>query len=471
MKTTRTFTLKLALTTALLIAAFTSKSQYAFQNISLLGRFDDSTVVPEPALGIRYQSCWGWTDPSNGREYGVIGSSAGTFIVEVTNATNPVVRDYVPGRSQARIWHEYKTYGKYLYMISDGGGNTLQIADMSYLPDSVHVVYDSTGIFDSGHTLYVDGNKLYVASVASPGASFSSMNVYSLANPELPQLLARLDTDFPVIGSLHDMYVTNDTVYASCGYDGLYIFRFDTLTNHFTQLSSLVVYPDQGYNHSSFLDKSHTVLYMLDEIPSGAAVKVVDVTDIYNPTVVDTFYSNPGATAHNPYVLNDELFIAYYQDGVQAYDITNPQSPVRNGYFDTHYQNPPGTYPGTPYQGCWATYTDLPSGHLLASDMQLGLFVLDISQVMSTGNPPESEVAPLLYPNPAQGRTTLTLPASTSDYTINIFAATGQLVATYGVNRDAKTFSLELSTLPKGAYFVKVNSTSISYSRQIIVAE
>ncbi|MEY4594544.1 MAG: hypothetical protein RIQ47_954 [Bacteroidota bacterium] len=466
MKTKLTLTLTFALT----FAALTSNAQYAFQNISLLGRFDDPTVVAEPALGIRYQSCWGWTDPNNGREYGVIGSTAGTYIVEVTNATNPVVRDYVPGRSQARIWHEYKTYGKYLYMISDGGGNSLQIADLSYLPDSVHLVYDSTGIFDSGHTLYVDGNKLYVASVSSPGASFSSMNVYSLANPELPQLLARLDTDFPVIGSVHDMYVTNDTVYASCGYDGLYVFRFDTATNQFTQLSSLVVYPDQGYNHSSFLDRSHTVLYMLDEIPSGAAVKVVDVNDIYNPTVVDTFYSNPGATAHNPYVLNDELFIAYYQDGVQAYDISNPQAPVRNGYFDTHYQNPPGTYPGTPYQGCWATYTDLPSGHLLASDMQLGLFVLDISQVMSTGTPPENPNAPLLYPNPAQDKSTLTLPTSTTDHEISVYSATGQLLSTNRIDSRERTYTIALNDFPNGVYMVKVNNSAASFTRPIIVA-
>lgn len=446
------------------------RAQYAYQNISLLGRFDDSTVVAEPALGIRYQSCWGWTDPSNGREYGIIGSTAGTYIIEVTNPTNPVMRDYVPGRAQARIWHEYKTYGNYLYMISDGGGNSLQIADLTYLPDSVHVVYDSTDIFDSGHTLYVDGNKLYVASVSSPGGNFSSMNVYSLSNPAYPQLLARLDTDFPVIGSVHDMYVTNDTVYASCGYDGLYIFRFDTATNHFTQLSSLVVYPDQGYNHSSFLDRSHTMLYMLDEIPSGAAVKVVDVTDIYNPTVVDTFYSNPGATAHNPYVKNDELFIAYYQDGVQAYDITTPSAPVRNGYFDTHYQNPPGTYPGTPYQGCWATYTDLPSGHLLASDMQLGLFVLDISQVMSTGNPPEKENANLLYPNPVQDVVTITLPSPDDQYHILVYSSTGQLVADKEVEKGTALYRISLRELSNGVYSVQIRGTNSTFHRQVVVA-
>src|ERR1043166_3745674 len=109
-------------------------AQYDHQNISFLSLFDDPAVQPEPNYGIRYQSCWGWVDTSNGREYGIIGSTAGTYIVEVTDPQNPVQRDYVAGRSTQRIWHEYKTYQNYLYVIADGGGNSLQIIDLSYLP-------------------------------------------------------------------------------------------------------------------------------------------------------------------------------------------------------------------------------------------------------------------------------------------------------------------------------------------------
>ena len=200
---------------ALILLSGIAQAQYDFQNMSLLSRFDDSSVVAEPVYGIRYQSCWGWVHPVDGREYGIIGSTEGTYIIEVTDPYQPVVRDYVPGRSTERIWHEYKSYQQYLYMISDGGGNSLQIADMSYLPDSVHLIYDSTGVFDSGHTLYVDGDHLYVASVSKPGTPSSSMNVYSLTNGPIPVLLRRLDQDYPAINSVHDMFVVHDTVFAS----------------------------------------------------------------------------------------------------------------------------------------------------------------------------------------------------------------------------------------------------------------
>ena len=140
-----------------LFSFYSSNAQYDHLNINFLGLFDDPAVVPEQVYGIRYQACWGWADTATGKEYGIIGSTAGTYIVDVSNPTSPVQSDYIPHRQNDCIWHEYKTYGNYLYIISDdGGNNSFQIADLSYLPDSVHLVYDSTDIFIHAHTLFID---------------------------------------------------------------------------------------------------------------------------------------------------------------------------------------------------------------------------------------------------------------------------------------------------------------------------
>lgn len=380
------------------------KAQFASQNISLLSIWDDSAnVVPEPVYGIRYQGCTGWADTSNGREYAVIGSSRpGTYIIEVTNPTAPVLRQYIPGIGNANksIWHEYQTYGKYLYIVSDDGGpNTFQIADMSYLPDSVHLVRNDSSIFKRSHTIYVDGNKLYCGSVTYAVSGGASMAVYSLANPATPQLLRRLNDDYPVISAVHDMFVRNDTVYASCGTQGLYIYKFNS-GNTFTQLGNLPN-PSGNYNHSSCLNADGTVLINCDEVPAGIPVRLVDVTDITNPGIYTTFESNAGATPHNPYIKNGKAVIAYYQDGVQIYNIDNPVNPVRIGYFDTHPQNLSG-YPNPPYQGAWGAYVNLPSGILLVSDMQLGLFVLNTDTLLTSSAENKTEKNSLsLFPNPA----------------------------------------------------------------------
>lgn len=443
-----------------------SCGQFAHQNISLLGQFNDPAVVAEPVYQIRYQSCWGWVNPADQKEYGIIGSSAGTYIIDVTDPTNLVQADYIPHRQADCIWHEYKTYGNFLYIISDdGGNNSLQIADLSSLPDSATIIYDSNSIFTHSHTLTIDGNKMYVASVTA-GANYSSMNVYSLNNPALPVLLKRLDSDFSSISQVHDMFVVNDTVYASCGYSGLFIFHYDSIANHFTVLGSLTNFPTSRYNHSSVLSKDHQYLYMCDEVPAGMPFTVVNVSDIANPTIDGTYITNVGATLHNPYVKDDFLYIAGYEDGLYVYNISTPNAPSLAGYFDTHPQNTPGSYSSQPYQGAWAVYTDLPSGTLLLSDMQYGLFTLDVDSLTSGIKPIETRNDINIYPNPAKDYFTVSLNHPEILTKITLTNEIGKIIfSTNSFNQNK--INIQNNNFEKGIYFVNISCEKENVTKKI----
>lgn len=460
--------IKLLLAFALLTSVV-SNAQFTFQNISLLGQFNDSSVVAEPVYGIRYQSCWGWVHPLTLHEYGIIGSTAGTYIIDVTDPTNLIQADYIPHRQTDAIWHEYKTFGNYLYIISDdGGNNSLQIADLSTLPDSASVIYDSNSIFTHAHTLFIDGSKMYVASVSA--SNFSSMNVYSLSNPALPTLLRRLDSDFPAISSVHDMYVSNDTVYASCGYNGLYIFHYDELSNQFINLGSLTNFPTSRYNHSSDLSPDHQYLYMCDEVPDGMPWSIVDVSDISNPTVLSTHVTNPGATPHNPYVEGNLLYMAAYQDGLYVYDISDPVNPVQVGYFDTHPQNPSGTYPSPAYAGCWAAYTKLPSGNILASDMQLGLFVLDVTGLPTGIKTTELNSGVSVYPSPAVNELNVKIEKPSGEQFISLSDATGKIVYQSCVNNN-NLIRIPVEKMAGGNYSVTIKDNNSTITKKIQIAK
>jgi choice-of-anchor B domain-containing protein len=390
---------------ALAIAALPVAAQtYNAQNISLVGHFDDPNVPVASAYGIHYQGVWGWHNPADNREYGIIGAAHGTFFIDVTNPATPVEVGFLPSVQSDCIWHEIKTYSHYAYIVGDdAGGNSFQIVDLQYLPDSIHVVHDGTSYFEQSHTIYVDGNKLWCGSVTlDNNQGYYSMAVYSLANPEQPQLLRTLNMDYPSVSTVHDMFVRNDTVYVSAGYQKLYIYKFNA-NNTFTELASFGSYPESGYNHSSFLTADGRTLVFMDEVPAGMGVKLLDVSNFGNLTINQVFRSTQGCTPHNPYIIgNNTLVCAYYQDGVQIFDISNPSNAVRTGYFDTDtLNNLSNGYPD-PYHGCWGAYTDLPSGLLLASDMQNGLYILDISQAVVTGTPePAIPVQTLnAYPNP-----------------------------------------------------------------------
>ena len=66
----------------------------------------------------------------------------------------------------------------YLYVVCDeGSSSTLQIIDVSNLPNSVNTVYDSNQLFTKSHNIFIDTAtaKLYAC------ASNTAMDIYSLS--------------------------------------------------------------------------------------------------------------------------------------------------------------------------------------------------------------------------------------------------------------------------------------------------
>lgn len=440
------------------------------QNISLLSNWSDPAVVAEPTYSAKYNGCFGWTAP-DGKEYAIIGSTSGTYFVEITDPANPVLRDYVPGRRGNCIWREFKTYQNYCYMVSDDSPpNSFQIADLSYLPDSVHLVHNSNTIFERAHTIYVDGDKLYAGSVTKADNTYYGMAVYSLANPANPTLLRNIEQDHPGAGTIHDMFVRNDTVYASAGYGGLFIYKFNASTG-FTLLQSLTTYSEQGYNHSSSLTSDGQTLIMTDEVPAGLGVKAVDVSNLSNISVSSTFRSTPGATAHNPYNIgNNRTVIAYYMDGVQIFDISNPQNPVRTGYYDTYPDNG-SSYPNPAYKGAWGAYVDFPSGTIIVSDMQYGLFMFDAGVALGLKEAKQNTLQAYVFPNPIGNSINLSLTLKEAqDLKIEVMDVAGRLVMSKSeqLGPGAHDVILDSKGLSRGAYILKVQGEEVFYVQKLI---
>ena len=360
-------------------------------------------------------------------------------------------------------------------MVSDDNGSTLQIVDMSYLPDSVHVVYDSNALFTRSHTIFISGNKLYCGSAVLVGGGFYPMAVYDLSDPVNPVLLRNLNQDFPAAGYVHDMFVKNDTIFASHGNAGLFIYKFNA-NNTFSLLADYTNYLLGGYNHSSSLTPDSKTLIFTDEVPTGLPVKVLDVSDLGNLTLSDTIVSHPGATPHNPYVMNDyHVAISYYQDGVYLYDISNPNTAVLKGFFDTdpaHGDNDNYTTLHT-YQGCWGAYPYLPSGILLASDMQNGLFVLDMDDARKKSTV-SLENFIKLYPNPSSGNLNIVVSAEEKgDLNVVVYDVTGKKIVNRLISKteNVMTGSIDISHLSKGPYIVKLIGTKVLATSKLIIAD
>lgn len=458
-------------TLLLSIVFYAIQAQYAHENIALFSHWKDDTLTSfQGTNNVRYNSIYGWYDPVKKREYAILGGHSGTYFIEVTNPYVPVVRDFVPGRRDSCVWREYRTFDKYAYMVSDdGGNNSFQIADLSYLPDSVHVVHDDNTVITQAHTIFVEENRLYLASPKGKWG-YGSMAVFSLDNPELPELKRILDADFPGLDAAHDMFVRHDTVYVSDGFKGLFIFR-QHQDFSFTPIGSLTSYPAQGYNHASSLTPDGKTLIFCDEIPSKLPVKALDVRDFSNLSILDTFRCVPGGTPHNPYVLNnDRVIVSYYADGVQVFDISRPDSIFRTGYFDTDTLDENGIYLNA-YNGCWGAYIYLPSGIMLASDRQNGLYVLDPHQAYIGEKKKLTENMISLFPNPSNNNCFIDFQSTeTKEYWLEIYDVRGRLLIRQllDVQNGNNRFPISMTSYAKGIYTFHIYNEKNSFVQKIL---
>jgi choice-of-anchor B domain-containing protein len=436
--------------------------------------------------GRKYSGCWGWYQASKGKEYAIVGTSSKTYFIEVTNPLAPVIRDSVMARRSGCTWRELKTYQNYCYVVSDDSPpNSFQIIDMQYLPDSVHVVYDNNTYFERGHTVWIDGNKMYVGGVTPTTTTTENMRVYSLATPTAPVLLRTLSQDYPSIGYVHDMFVINDTVYASCGNQGLFVFKFDPSGNTFTQLGSFTGYAEAGYNHSSYITANRQTLVFCDEAPTGLSIKVANVSNPSNImlSALAKPNSNSQFVPHNPYVIgNNYAFVSCYQDGLMLYDISNPASPVLAGFFDTYPQggaNLSNNYGSSSYRGNWGAYPYLPSGLIIACDMQNGVFLLQANAITGNttgikerGNSLEATV----YPNPAQNQVNLAfINPEAKTYSLELINVLGQKVHSENNLNDCSfpvTYkTIDITGIGAGTYILNIKAGEKEFQQKLIITK
>jgi len=379
-----------------LTTCFLSILSFSQLNSTLLFHWNDTTIIGSAAYDNAYNECWGFE--VNNTEIAVIGSTEGTHFFNVTDPQNSTEVAFVAGAytGSGVVHRDYHDYQGYLYIVCDEGWSTstLQIVDISNLPTSVNVVYDSDSLFNTSHNVFIDTatSKLYAC------ASNSAMDIYSLDIPTLPSLIY----SYTDVGHVHDAYVRNDTAYLNCGPDGFRIVDFSPLdwpvlpSPPYIELSSLTAYPDAGYNHSGWLSDDGTIYAMQDE-NHGYDVKIMDVSDFNNITVLSTLNSgqNPQSMAHNGIIKGDLLYLAYYHDGLRVFDISNPSNPIQICNYDTYS---PASY--NSYKGAWGVYPNLPSGNIIVSDMQSGLYVLDCTIPVNSVKNINQNLN--IYPNPAK---------------------------------------------------------------------
>lgn len=330
--------------------------------------------------------CWGYVSGS-GREYALIGLYNGTAFVEVTDPGEPVQIALMDGPNS--LWRDIKTFGTYAYSVSEGGGG-IQVFSLSDIDNGNVTLVNTitTGGVAASHNVAIDTDSGYLYRL---GGDQNGLRIYALS----PSALAPSASAFnPVyVGSWPDRYVHDAEVvtytsgpyagrtiaYCCSGFNGGFVETgLDVLD--VTDPTNIIdldreFYPSAAYSHQAWLSEDRQYLYLNDEIAGSdfninSRTIIFNVSDPANVTYVGSSLNSSPAVTHNVYTRDGLLYAANYRSGIRVFDLANPTAPVEIGYFDTWPEDD-----GKSYNGLWNAYPFLPSGNIIGSDLEKGMFV------------------------------------------------------------------------------------------------
>lgn len=422
----------------------------------------------------KYAAIWGYVAP-NGREYALLGANNGTAFVDITDSATISEVDFVTGPSSD--WREMKVYSHYAYIVTDvTSGVGVQIIDLQYLPDSVHVVrtWNFPGAFNI-HTISQEGHYLYLnGGDATPNGGIA---IVDISDPVNPVKRGTWDEKY-----VHDCRVVGDRIFACniYSFDGGTISVIDAWDKDNPQtIGSWPNNPNPG-PHNCAVTTNRKYCLVTDEINGNPRLlKIWNIENLTNVVQVATWQPTGITTSivHNVEVYGRYAIAAHYTAGVRVVDIMNPAAPNEVAWYDTYPQDN-----DFDYDGCWGVYL-FPSGRIVASDRQTGLYVLKTTFDLITGvepiigEVPQSFELSQNYPNPFNPSTNINFSITkNSNVTLKVYDIRGREVAVlldeptdagvYEVTFDAAKYGLT-----SGIYLYRLMAGDLVQTKRMMLVK
>lgn len=319
----------------------------------------------------QYNDIWGFVG-KDGTEYAILGTTTGTAIYSLRDPKNPKRDTFIPGNTS--IWRDMKSYKNHVYVTADQGNQGVLIINMTDAPSKITFKYSrlpaptsvNPGNVGNCHNLWIDEKGFMYLSGCSPqsgGVLMYDLNV----NPDEPTFIGAADAVYS-----HDNYVKGDTLYSAEIYAGNFSIYHIKDKKNIVKLASQPT--TTRFTHNVWLSDDHKYLFTTDEKPQGK----VDAYSVANPSNIKLLHSfrppvllNQNSLPHNTHYIKNAkgnfIVTSWYEEGVSVADVSDPSNMVEIAIGRT-------TKGGN---GCWGAYPFLPSGLILASDMDNGLFIYD----------------------------------------------------------------------------------------------
>lgn len=340
---------------------------------------------------------WGWTSPTTGREYVLLGKSTGTSFISINDPEHPVFLGFLPTETTNSTWRDIKTYGDYAFIGSEAGDHGMQIFDLNTL-DTVTVTgqtFVNTAHYDGfgdSHNIVINEDFARAYGVGTNTAS-GGLHVVDISDPLNPVIAGTFDGD----GYTHDAQVVTysgpDTEHT--GKQIAFCFNADYLTivdvddpTDMNQLST-ETYVNEGYTHQGWCTPDQRFLLLGDEGDENAfgintRTIIWDIQDLEAPFVIGEYFHPTQAIDHNCYIEGQFAFQSNYKAGLRilsTQDIANGNLDT-DAYFDVYPANDDAGFSGT-----WSNYPYFASGVIPVTSMSLGVFLVKATDLEGCTDP------------------------------------------------------------------------------------
>ncbi|MCH8979233.1 MAG: choice-of-anchor B family protein [Armatimonadetes bacterium] len=326
---------------------------------------------------------WGYVSPL-GREYALISLLNKLAFVDVTNPAAPILFKTIAHPNSG--WGDVKVYQNHCYLTTENATTGVQVIDLAAIDSYIVMLVDTLAVPERAHNLAVDAESGFLYTLGTRGGTGTTM-CFDLTDPSAPvQVGADSMTggqymhDAQIVTYTSGPYAGRQILFGANGGGALKI--WDVTDKAAPVQIGAETYPDVEYAHQCWLSADRNYLYLGDELDesrtngvSTTRTLVFDVSDITNPTIVSTFTNGLASIDHNLYIKGGFIFESNYSSGLRIYDTNDdPLNPTEVGWYDTYPAND-----NTNFNGTWSNFPFFPSGTVILSDRQSGLFVFDVS--------------------------------------------------------------------------------------------
>jgi len=341
--------------------------------------------------GTEGNDSWGWTDPTTGREYALVGTNKGTVFVDISNPSSPVLLGRLPTATSNSIWRDVKVYENHAFIVSEASNHGMQVFDLTRLrdvttPPEVFTADAHYTGFGKAHNIVINEDTGYAYAVGTNTYS-GGPHFINIQNPTAPVAAG---------GYAMDSYSHDAQVITYSGPDTDHVGKELLIGSNENEVVivdvtdktnpiniSTISYNNIGYTHQGWFTEDMKYFMVGDELDEqgfggNTRTLVFDFTDLDNPVYNFEHFGTTTAIDHNLYIKGNLCYQSNYTAGLQVLDISglSTNTITQVGFFDTYPQND-----NTSFHGAWNVYPFFASGNIIISDIEGGLFIVHKSEI------------------------------------------------------------------------------------------